>query len=204
MIQPLHVIDQAEQRTLPGHLRQQAQDGQAHQEPVRCRPRIHAERRPQCGTLRCRQAPKAVQHRRAQLVQPGEGQLHLRLHAGRALHPAVRRLPGQVIQQSRLAHAGFAVNHQDPALAGPHGLEAPVEHGAFGAAAHQLRRVPPPRKTGRLRHGTNAIPVMIKSESTERNVLFGCGQRGGKFRLPLPEKLTHVGAILRGPLGLQP
>jgi hypothetical protein len=28
---------------------------------------------------------------------------------------------------------------------------------------------------------------MIKSESTERNVLFGCCQRGGKFRLPLPE-----------------
>ena len=35
-------------------------------------------------------------------------------------------------------------------------------------------------------------------------VLFGKGQRGGKFRLPLPEALAHVGAILPGPLGFHP
>jgi hypothetical protein len=28
--------------------------------------------------------------------------------------------------------------------------------------------------------------------------MFGRGQRGGKFRLPLPEELAHDGAILPG------
>ena len=37
-----------------------------------------------------------------------------------------------------------------------------------------------------------------------REVLFGKGQRGGKFRLPLPEELAHVGAILPRPAGLSP
>jgi hypothetical protein len=32
--------------------------------------------------------------------------------------------------------------------------------------------------------------------------MFGRGQRGGKFRLPLPEELAHDGPIIPGALGL--
>ena len=53
-VQPLRVIDQADQRPVLGHLRQQAQHSQAHQEPVRRRPRGEAERGPQRIMLRQR------------------------------------------------------------------------------------------------------------------------------------------------------
>ena len=47
------------------------------------------------------QLVEAVQHRRAQQVQPGEGQLHLRLHARHTHHLAVRGVQDQVVQSTR-------------------------------------------------------------------------------------------------------
>jgi hypothetical protein len=76
-IKPLGVVDQADQWALPGRLRQQAQDGQGDQEPVRRRPGMQTERDPQRLPLRQRQSLVVNQQRRAQLVQSGEGQLHL-------------------------------------------------------------------------------------------------------------------------------
>ena len=51
-IQPLLVVDHADQRPFPGHLRQQAQHRQPHQKPVRRRPGGEAERGPQRLALR--------------------------------------------------------------------------------------------------------------------------------------------------------
>ena len=133
LIQPLLVVDQADQRLFPGHLRQQAQHGQPDQEPVRRRPGGQAERGPQRIALRHRQLPGAAQHRRAQLMQARERQLHLRLHAHHACHPAPVRPPGQVIQQRGLTHARVATHHQGPALASPDRLDEPVQRVAFAA-----------------------------------------------------------------------
>ena len=55
LVQPLLVVDHADQRPLPGHLRQQAQHGQPDQEPVRRRAGGQAERGPQRIALRRRQ-----------------------------------------------------------------------------------------------------------------------------------------------------
>ena len=52
-------------------------------------------------------------------MQAAERELHLRLDARRTHHAAALSLPGQVIQQRRLAHARLAAHHQHPALAGP-------------------------------------------------------------------------------------
>jgi hypothetical protein len=93
-IQPLLVIYQADQRPLPGYLRQQAQDGQAHQEPVRRRAGAEAERGLQRIPLRRWQTGQPLQHRRTQLMQPGERQLHLRLNARGPCYLAARRMPG--------------------------------------------------------------------------------------------------------------
>ena len=43
-VQPLHIVDQADQRTLLGEVGQQAKRSQAHQESVRRRPLLQAER----------------------------------------------------------------------------------------------------------------------------------------------------------------
>jgi hypothetical protein len=152
MIKPLLVIHQAHQRPGRSHLRQQAQDGQADQEPVRHRPRTQAERSPQRITLRHRHTPQPIQHRRAQLMQPGERQLHLRLDPRGGRHPATRRPPGQVIQQRRLARTRLATHHQRPALTRPHSPQEPVQHLTFVAAAQQLQDASSQRPVGSHLH----------------------------------------------------
>ena len=55
-VQPLRVVDQPDQRMVCGHFRQQRQNAQPDQEPVRGRSGPQAERRTQCITLRSRAA----------------------------------------------------------------------------------------------------------------------------------------------------
>ena len=144
LVQPLLVVDQADQRLVSGHLGEQAEHGQPDQEPVRRRARGQAERGPQRIALRHRDPVEVIQHRGAQLMQPGEGQLHLRLHAGRPRYPASARPFGQVVQQHRLAHARVAAHHQHPALAGPDRVDQPVQHVALAVAVGQPRRTTRP------------------------------------------------------------
>ena len=48
-----------------------------------------------------------IQHRRAQLMQPREGQLHFRLHSRGPCYQASRGPVGQLVKQGSLAHAGL-------------------------------------------------------------------------------------------------
>jgi hypothetical protein len=133
VIQPRLVVHQADQWLLLGDLGQQTQHGQADQEPVRRRPGTETERPPQRSTLQPREPREAVEHRRAQLVQSGEREFHLRLDTGSAHHPAARGMLGQVVQQRRLAHARLAPHHQRLAFTCVHTVEEPVEYVAFAA-----------------------------------------------------------------------
>ena len=80
-IQPLSVIDQADQRPRRGILGQQTQHRQTHHEPVPSRSRRQPKRHTQRALLRLRQRGQAAQDRPAELMQRRERQLHLRLHA---------------------------------------------------------------------------------------------------------------------------
>ena len=137
-IEPLLVIHHTDQRPLLGHLREQAQDRQTDQKAIRRRPGTDTERGQQRITLRNRETLDAIQHRRQQLMQPGERQLHLRLDTGGAHHPAARRLRDQVLQQRRLAHTRFAAHHQRPALTAANRLDELVEDVPFAAPAPQF------------------------------------------------------------------
>jgi hypothetical protein len=137
----LLVIHQAHQRPSGGRVGEQAQDAQADQEPVRGRPGADAERGPQRRALRIGQALETIQHRRAQLMQRGEGELHLRLDPHHPRDPAAVRTPGQVVKQSGLAYPRLAPHHQRPARAGADRLDQLIEYGTFGAPPAQLRGV---------------------------------------------------------------
>ena len=76
-VQPLGVVDHAQQRPFLRDLRQQRQDRQCDQEPVRRVPFAQPERDAERVVLRSRKPLEAVQQRCAQLVQAGERQLHL-------------------------------------------------------------------------------------------------------------------------------
>jgi hypothetical protein len=139
-VQPLGIIDQAQQRPLLGGVGEQAEHRQADQEPVGLRPRTHPERRPERVALRRRQPPEAAQHRPAQLMQAGKGKLHLRLDPGRPGDPKAPGALGRVTQQRCLSDSRFAAQDQHRALPGPRIREQPVQPGAEGTAARQRLR----------------------------------------------------------------
>ena len=95
---------------------------------------------------------------RAQLVQSGEGQLHLRLDTRSPRRGAVRRPLRQVPQQNRLAGTRFAVHHQRPALASANSVQQPVKHLTLSTAIRQFRLANLRGETTGHLHGTNAIP----------------------------------------------
>ncbi|GAA2989672.1 hypothetical protein GCM10010519_24300 [Streptomyces lactacystinicus] len=111
-VEPVHVVDQAQQRLFRDGLGQQRQRGQADQIAVGRRPGDHAERRGERLALRIRQRVEAGQERAQQPVQGREAQLRLGLHPGRTDHPQVRRGLGQVVEQPGLADAGLADQDQ--------------------------------------------------------------------------------------------
>ncbi len=83
---------------------------------------------------------EAIEHRRQQLMQPGERELHLRLDTRGTRHTEARRVFDQVVQQHRLAHARLAAHHQRQALTRANSFGQPVEDVALAAAVRQLRR----------------------------------------------------------------
>ena len=87
-------------------------------------PCAQAERGAQRVALRRREALEPVEHRRAQLMQPGERELHLRLDARRSRDRGTQTRARQVVQQRGLADPGLAAQDQHPALTGPHASPA--------------------------------------------------------------------------------
>ena len=79
-----------------------------------------------------------TQQRRAQLVQAGERQLHLRFDPRGPGHPHVRRRPGCVLEQRRLAHPGLTAHHQRPAASRPQIPEEAIERRALCLAVQQV------------------------------------------------------------------
>ena len=136
-IQPLRIIDQADQRAFLGHLGQQAQDGQADEKAIGRVPGGQAERGAQRIALRTREPFEPIEHRRAQLMQPGERELHLGLDARSASHATPHRMLGDVLQQRCLAHTCVPADCERPALSRPNRLEQPVERRGLAAPAEQ-------------------------------------------------------------------
>src|SRR5580658_9247114 len=66
----------------------------------------------------------------------------LRLHAGDALHPAIRRFGRCVVQQRRFADALLAAYDQRTAMPSDDVRDESVELGTLGFAASQARRTP--------------------------------------------------------------
>jgi hypothetical protein len=64
------------------------------------------------NALRFGQRVKLIEHRGAQLVEAGEGPLHLRLHAADSRDTEVRRLIGNIVQQRCLADAGLTADDE--------------------------------------------------------------------------------------------
>ena len=140
VVQPLSVIDQADQRPRGGVLGQQAQSGQTHHEPVGGRPRRQPEGHPQRVLLRLRQRGQAVQHRHAELMQRRERQLHLRLDAGELNQAAPCGLARAVADQRSLADPRLTPDDQHRTLTATNAVQQGIEDLAFASTSPEGRR----------------------------------------------------------------
>ena len=190
LVEPLCVIHDAQQRLLLGRLRHQAERPEGDQEPVGVVSRGKPERDTEPVSLGLGERTKPAEHRSAQLVQPGEGKLHLRLDTGRADHVETGRLPDQVTQQGRLADPRFTPDHQDGALAASH-----VAHELL----QDLQLTGPAEQPGRGRRGhveRSGRPV----RGTYVDFIGGANDTFGRWSTMPP--LPAAGPKARGPLQL--
>ena len=130
-VEPLPVIDQADQWLGFGNVGEEREDGKPDEEPIRDRAKPQSKRRGQCLALWTRQTFELIEERRAELVEPGEGQFHLRLHPGRAHDSTTCGVPKDVVEQGALADAGRASHRDGGARAGSCVCDQPIQPGAF-------------------------------------------------------------------------
>ena len=107
-----------------------------------------------------REARHELEERSTELLSRGERELHLRLDSRHLRDPESAPSLGRVLEEGRLADAGFAMHHQYAATAAARAVQESVEHPAFAFAAEQL----PSRGENRLRHF--AHPRLSMTEAT--------------------------------------
>jgi|Tabmets5t2r1_1033131.scaffolds.fasta_scaffold48183_2 hypothetical protein len=121
-----------------------------------------------------------------------------RLDADGARHTAAQRLRGQVLQQRRLAHAPFAMQHQRLALTSANSLNQAVEHPAFGAAVGQLRLAPPHRQVPGHVHGTHGIRLASALAMVASHWRMPPRPHGRRLRMSTAPRPSSCRAHLRG------
>ena len=136
----MSVLHETEQRPLLGRGGQQAEHGQSDEKPVRDVTGCEAQGDLQRVPLRLGERVELVEHRRAELMDPGERQLAFRFRA-RDLHQAESRgMTGGVVEQGRLSDARLASDDQGGALTPAHTCQKPVEHLSLAGPAKKLGR----------------------------------------------------------------
>jgi hypothetical protein len=151
-VEPLGIVDDAGERPLLRGLGDQADHGQADEEPVRRGTFGEPEDDPQRLPLRRRDLVEVFQERRAQLVQAAVRQLHLRLDAQRGNDPPAPDAAGEIGQECTLAHARPAAQQQHARPSAGHVRDDSVEDLALGPPAEQGRVTLPRQSRNRRPH----------------------------------------------------
>jgi hypothetical protein len=180
-VQPLHVVDQAHQRGQGRRLGEETEDRHPDQQHLRRVSRTQAERDTQRVLLHRRQSIQLRQQRSAQSLQGRIRELRLGFDTDRAYDLHLHRLPGQMVEQRRLAHAGLTAQHQHPT--------APVAHLAQQAVQRLQLPGPPEQLVFReLRHVTSGTSSSRRSFTHPTN--SGPAELHG-FRHPRPPSPTQ-------------
>ncbi len=135
VVQPVRVVDDAQDRLLLRGLGQQAQHGERHEEPLLVAALFQAERAPQCPGLRLAEPVDQRQDRAQQLVQTGVGKSRLGLDPGRVENRHAGGLPAGVVQQRRLADPRLTQEEQHAALPAARVRDQRVDDGPLAVAS---------------------------------------------------------------------
>ncbi len=138
-VQPVDIVDQADDGQLGRCRREQAERGSPDRQPVGRRAGRHRQRVLQRLTLGLGQVGGQRQHRPEQLVERREGERVLGLHTAHPQHGRPVRVAGDAVEQGRLAHPGLAADEQRAAAAGLRGGDQAVKAVAGSRPADQGR-----------------------------------------------------------------
>ena len=136
----MSVLHRTEQRPLLRRGRQQAEHGEPNQETFRNVTGCDAQGDIQRVSLRLRQRLELVEQRRAQLMDTGERQLHLRLRGGDPRHPKARGTTSGIPEQRRLSDACLTPDDEDGAFTLAHACQEPIEQFALADPVEQPGR----------------------------------------------------------------
>ncbi len=136
----MHVIHETRQRPLYGNLGQQAQGRQGDQEAVWGIAGRETEGDAQSALLRLGKSIELAKHRPAELMQPGERQLHLGFDAGDVGDSESESLASSVAKEGSLSDTGLTTDDQDRALPPTHVLQQPIQRLALAGPAPEPRR----------------------------------------------------------------
>ena len=151
-VEPLRVVDEAQDRPFLGELRQQRQHGDRDQEPVVAAALPEAQRALERGGLGRGQVVAQSQGGPDELMQAGERELGLRLDAASREDVRADREDASLVEERGLADARLAPDDECPAAGRAGGLEQPDDVLAFPPASAEHGAM--------LRRGGGRDPVM--------------------------------------------
>jgi len=137
VVEPLHVVDQADQAGAAGRLGEDRQYRQRDEERIVAGGRPEPQRAAQRGRLLVGQAGELPEYRTQQLVHAAPGEPGLELHSGRTQYRQPTGRAGRVLQQRGLADPRRPGQQEDAALPGPHLVERPGDPQALRVAPDQ-------------------------------------------------------------------
>jgi hypothetical protein len=180
LVQPMRVVDNAEQGLLGGGRREQAKGGRVGGEPVDPFGLDERQRRLQGRRLRLGQLVEKPEDRPHELLQRGEWELSLRLNTERAQHSKVRRFHDRLFEQRCLADPRLAADDEGAAstLAGP--LEQTLDLRAFLLPSHEHVQTVSGRGS---RHNATVSLIRGRSPSTGPGI---CPKRTDARRVENP------------------
>ena len=143
LVEPLRVVDDADERLFLGDLGDQRQRGEPNQEPVGRRAGAPAEYGCERVALGDGQPVELIQHGSAKLMEAAVGQLHLRLDADGSGDAPAGDTVGQVAEQRALAHTRLAPQHRDAALTAERIGQDAIERLTFGTTSDEPHPRPP-------------------------------------------------------------
>ena len=146
-VEPVGVVDHAQQRLVVGHGREQAQHGDRDEEAVLDALGGQPEGAAQGRGLDVGELVGEVEDRPQQLVQAGERQLGLGLDAGAGEHAHPVRARQRALQQRGLADPRVAAQHEHAAARVPGRVEQAVDRRALALSAQE--HAPTLRRTRR-------------------------------------------------------
>ena len=169
-VEPVGVVGQAQDGPLVGQFGEHGEARREHEEALPARTDAGSEGVAERSARALREGIEGGLRRPQELVQAGEGQFGLRFDASCAEDEHVRRTMSRLVQNSRLAGAGWSPHDERATIARPGGVEQSVDDGQLGVASVEHRpMVGPGDATGSVRSPRRCISAITRDATRRRD-----------------------------------